>query len=58
MAEAPKNADDAKGKLKEGAGAVTGDESLKNEGRVDQAAGSVKKGVDKVRDAVTGKNKD
>ena len=58
MAEGPKNADDAKGKLKEGAGAVTGDKSLKNEGRVDQAAGSVKKGVDKVKDAVTGRDKD
>ncbi len=33
MADSPKNADDAKGKFKEGAGAVTGDKSLKNEGR-------------------------
>ncbi len=57
MADSPKNADDAKGKLKEGAGAVTGDKSLKNEGRTDQAAGSVKHGVDKVKDALTGKNR-
>jgi uncharacterized protein YjbJ (UPF0337 family) len=57
MAEAPKNADDAKGKLKEGAGAVTGDDSLKNEGKVDQAAGGLKQGIDKVKDAVTGKNR-
>ncbi len=54
MADTPKNADDAKGKLKEGAGAVTGDDELKNEGKVDQAAGTVKDGVDKVKDTVTG----
>ena len=57
MADAPKNTDDAKGKLKESAGALTGDKSLKNEGKADQAAGSVKHGVDKVKDALTGKNR-
>jgi uncharacterized protein YjbJ (UPF0337 family) len=50
--------DDAKGRLKEAAGSLTGDESLKNEGRVDQAAGTVKDGVgdaaDKVKDLVNG----
>jgi uncharacterized protein YjbJ (UPF0337 family) len=49
-------ADDAKGRLKEAAGALTDDDSLKNEGRVDQAAGTVKDAVgdaaDKVKDAV------
>jgi uncharacterized protein YjbJ (UPF0337 family) len=54
MADGPKNVDDAKGRLKEGAGAVTGDKSLKNEGRVDKASGSVKHGVDKVKDALKG----
>jgi hypothetical protein len=39
------------------AGALTGDKSLKNEGKGDQAAGSVKHGVDKVKDAVTGKDR-
>jgi uncharacterized protein YjbJ (UPF0337 family) len=57
MADGPKNTDDAKGKLKESAGALTGDKSLKNEGKGDQAAGRVKHGVDKVKDAVTGKNR-
>lgn len=57
MAETPKNTDDAKGKVKEGAGAVTGDDSLKNKGKVDQAAGGLKEGVDKVKDAVTGKDR-
>lgn len=40
--------DDAKGRLKEAGGALTGDDSLKNEGKVDQASGAVK---DKVGDA-------
>ncbi|MCW2992081.1 MAG: CsbD family protein [Solirubrobacterales bacterium] len=48
--------DDAKGRVKEAAGALSGDDSLKNEGKVDQAAGSVKDAVggaaDKVKDVV------
>ena len=50
------NLDDAKGRVKEAAGDLTDDDSLKNEGKVDQAAGSVKDKVgvaaDKVKDAV------
>ena len=52
--------DKAKGRMKEAAGALTGDEELKSEGKVDQAAGKVKgavaKVVDKVKHAVTGKS--
>ena len=48
--------DDAKGRLKEAAGALTDDDSLKNEGKVDQASASVKDAVgsvaDKVKDVV------
>lgn len=48
--------DDAKGRVKEAAGTLTGDDSLKNEGKVDQASGSVKDAVggaaDKVKDVV------
>jgi len=40
--------DEAKGRVKEAAGDLTGDDSLKNEGKVDRASGSVK---DKVGDA-------
>jgi uncharacterized protein YjbJ (UPF0337 family) len=40
--------DEAKGRAKEAAGSLTGDKSLKNEGKVDKASGSVK---DKVGDA-------
>ena len=50
--------DKAKGRLKEAAGALTDDDSLRREGKVDQAVGKVKdvaeKVVDKVRDAVKG----
>jgi len=52
-----KNIDQAKGRAKEAAGALTGDKRLKNEGRVDQAKGSAKKTVDKVADTLTGRNR-
>ena len=45
--------DKAKGRVKEAAGAVTGDSSLKNEGRVEQAKGSVKKAAEKVEETLT-----
>ncbi len=51
--------DEAKGRTKEAAGALTGDDGLKREGKVDRATGDVKekldKASDKVKDAV---NKD
>jgi uncharacterized protein YjbJ (UPF0337 family) len=49
-----KNIDEGKGRVKEAAGSLTGDKSMKNEGKVDQAKSSVKDGVDKVADKVTG----
>jgi uncharacterized protein YjbJ (UPF0337 family) len=52
-----KNIDEGKGRLKEAAGSLTDDKSLKNEGRADQAKSSIKDAVDKVVDTVTG-NKD
>ncbi len=46
--------DDLKGRAKEGAGGLTGDQSLKNEGKVDRASGKVKDAVggaaDKAKD--------
>ncbi len=51
------NVDKGKGRVKEAAGALSDDKSLKNEGKVDKATGSFKKGVDKVRDAIVGKNR-
>ncbi|HEV7586173.1 MAG TPA: CsbD family protein [Solirubrobacteraceae bacterium] len=50
-----KNVDKAKGRIKEAAGAVSGDSSLKNEGRVEQAKGSVKKAAEKIERSVTGR---
>ena len=51
--------DKAKGRLKGAAGELTGDQSLKNEGKVDKASGSVKNKVggaaDAVKDAISGK---
>ncbi len=38
--------DTAKGRVKEAAGDLTGDEDLKNEGKVDKAVGGVKDTVD------------
>lgn len=44
------NSDQAKGKLKEAAGDLTGNEKLQSEGKADQAAGDVKEFVNKVGD--------
>jgi len=52
-----KRIDKAKGRVKEAAGALTGDRHLKNEGSVDQAKGSATNAVDKVGDGLTGRNK-
>jgi uncharacterized protein YjbJ (UPF0337 family) len=52
-----KNTDKAKGRVKEAAGALTGNRRLKNEGRADHAKGSAKNAVDKVADTVTGRNR-
>jgi uncharacterized protein YjbJ (UPF0337 family) len=48
--------DELKGRVKEAAGALTGDEKLKRKGRVEQAVGKIKqkaeKVIDKIKDAV------
>lgn len=48
-----KRTDEAKGRAKEAAGAVTDDEELRQEGKDDQAKSSIKDAVDSVKDAVT-----
>ena len=50
-----KNVDKASGRVKEAAGALTGNRSLKNKGRAEQAKGAAKNAVDKVEEAVTGR---
>jgi uncharacterized protein YjbJ (UPF0337 family) len=51
------NLDDAKGRVKEAAGDLTGDDDLQREGKIDQATGTVKEKVgdaaDKVKETVT-----
>ena len=51
--------DKAKGRIKQAAGDLTDDPTLKREGKIDELAGKVKDGVetavDTVKEAVTGK---
>ena len=50
-------ADQAKGRVKEAAGDLTGDDDMKREGKVERASGEVKEkvgdAVDKVKDKLT-----
>lgn len=43
-------AEELKGRAKEAAGAATDDDDLKNEGKADQTAATVKKGVENLKD--------
>jgi len=52
MSDEIRNKEDAKGRVKEAAGSLTGDDELKNEGKVDRATGAVKDGLDKATDKV------
>ena len=44
--------DQLKGRVKEAAGALTGDEKLKREGQVDQTVGRVKQKTDEIIDKI------
>jgi len=44
--------DKAKGRIKEAAGALADDDSLRNEGKLDQAIGKVKDAAEKVAEKV------
>jgi uncharacterized protein YjbJ (UPF0337 family) len=46
--------DKIKGRTKEAIGALTNDKRLKNEGKVDQAGGAIKDGIEKAVDKVKG----
>lgn len=50
MADTPSNTDEAKGRIKEATGNLTGDKDLQNEGKLDQAEGKIKDGVDSLAD--------
>ena len=47
-----KNVDEGKGRLKEAAGSLTGDQDLKHEGKADQAKASVKDEIDRAAEKV------
>ncbi len=53
--------DEIKGRIKEAAGAITDDDRLRREGKVDQAAGKVKQAaedaIEKAKDIVQNVNK-
>lgn len=44
------NLDKAKGKTKQAAGDLTGDDEMKNEGKVDEASGRAKGAIDSAKD--------
>lgn len=54
---ADKHIDEGNGRLKEAAGSLTGDRSLKNEGKADQGKATVKDKVDNVADVLRKRDK-
>lgn len=46
--------DETKGKIKEAAGDLTGNDDLEREGKADKATGKIKDAVDTVKDKITG----
>lgn len=48
------NVDDAKGRVKEAAGGLTGNKDLEREGKVDQAGASVKEFAENAKDKASG----
>ena len=44
--------DEVKGRIKEAAGALTGDDRLRDEGKTDQAVGKTKQAIQKAADTV------
>lgn len=53
MSDMDNNAEEMKGKVKEGAGKATDDESLEAEGKMDQTKANLKQAGDNVKDAFT-----
>ncbi len=50
--------DIAKGRIKEAAGALSGNDKLRNEGKMDQAVGQVKQAANKVVDKIVKQMRD
>lgn len=62
MAEDGRKTDEIKGRVKEAAGALTDDDELRQEGRIEQAAGKVKgkaeEVIDKAKEKILGKDEE
>jgi len=52
------NTDIAKGRIKEAAGVLTGNDQLRQKGKTDQAVGKVRKAADKAVDKIAKKMRD
>ena len=52
-----KHVDEAKGRVKEAAGTISGNRRLKNDGKADRAKATVKDKTDKVVDALSGRGR-
>ena len=52
-----KHVDEAKGRVKEAAGSISGNRRLKNDGKADRAKATVKDKTDKVVDALSGRGR-
>ena len=50
-----KHIDEAKGRVKEAAGSISGNQRLKNDGKTDQTKAAVKRQTDKIIDALPGR---
>ncbi|MGV3484639.1 MAG: CsbD family protein [Planctomycetaceae bacterium] len=57
MSKSENKAEEMKGRVKKAVGELTGNDQLKREGTADKVSAKVKEGVDKVKDAVTGKDR-
>ena len=45
--------DKVKGKLKQAAGDLTGDDRLRREGKIDELGGKAKEAIDKIKEKIT-----
>jgi uncharacterized protein YjbJ (UPF0337 family) len=52
-----KTVEKVRGRVKEAAGALTGDSGLKNRGRAEQAKGSVRKAADKLQESLAARRR-
>jgi uncharacterized protein YjbJ (UPF0337 family) len=49
--------DEIKGRAKEAAGRLMGNRRLERQGKVDRASGKLKRGIDRIKDTLNGRNR-